>query len=125
MNNLAQRSELKERVAAGLARRYRRERAFEAAGLCALLVGLIFLGFFFFTLIGDGYSAFRQTVLDLDVELPAAAFATDTEPSEEALQQVNYLGLVRDALRKRFPDVTARAELRDLFALVSTSKLGP
>jgi len=121
MNSLEQRSELKERVTAGLARRYRRERAFEAAGLGALLVGLLFLGFFFITLIGDGYSAFRQTVIELDVELPASAFPTAAEPSEEAQQQVNYLGLVRDALRKRFPDVTARGDLRELFALVSTS----
>ena len=35
-----------------------------------MLIGLLFLAFFFVTLIGDGYTAFRQTVIALDVELP-------------------------------------------------------
>ncbi|HSG66901.1 MAG TPA: DUF3333 domain-containing protein, partial [Gammaproteobacteria bacterium] len=67
MNRLGSNSLLKARVTAGLARRYRRERVFRAAGLGALLIGLLFLAFFFLTLIGDGYSAFRQTVVDLDI----------------------------------------------------------
>jgi phosphate transport system permease protein len=122
MNRPGSKSELKERVAAGLARRYRRERVFRGAGLGALLVGLLFLAFFFLTLIGDGYSAFRQTVVELDVALPEEAFtAAAGESREESLLQANYLGLVRDSLRELFPDVDSRAALRELFALVSSS----
>ena len=121
MNSVAHRNLLKERVAAGLTRRYRRERAFQAAGFGALLIGLMFLAFFFVTLIGDGYKAFRQTMIELEIELPESAFSATAESREQALQQANYLGLIRDTLRAQFPDVTARAELRELFALVSTS----
>lgn len=121
MNKLERRSELKDRVAAGLARRYRRERAFQAAGLGALLIGLLFLAFFFLTLVGDGYSAFRQTIIDLDIALPQQAFDLRADSPEEALLQVNYLGLVRDGLRDQFPQVDSRGELRELFALVSAS----
>ena len=38
---------VKERVARGIARRYRRERNFRLAGLGAVLVGISFLAFFF------------------------------------------------------------------------------
>jgi phosphate transport system permease protein len=122
MNSPDPRRVLTGRVAEGLARRYRRERAFRAAGLGALLTGLLFLAFFFITLIGDGYKAFRQTVITLEFELPEAEFAAADQGSQlEVIQQANYLGMVRDALRRLFPDVTARGELRELFALVSVS----
>ena len=110
---------VKQRVARGIARRYRRERYFHLAGLGALLVGLVFLGFFFFTLIQNGASAFWQTHIRLDVELAAAAPDSGGSVDASALEDVNYLGLLRDALRREFPTVTARGELRSLFSLVS------
>ncbi len=110
---------LKERVALGIARRYRRERFFRLAGLGAMLIGLTFLGFFFLTLIGNGYTAFWQTHLLLDVELSAAAIDPDGDLDRQSLERADYQGLIREALRARFPDVTSRADLRELFALVS------
>ena len=117
MNNHT--SSLKERVAHGIARRYRRERYFRLAGLGAVLVGLTFLGFFFFTLIGNGYTAFWQTHILLDVELRAAVIDPDGGLEQQNLGRADYQGLIRDALRARFPQVDDRAELRELFALVS------
>ena len=58
---------VKEAVARGIARRYRNERIFRALGLVALLIGLGFLAFFFYTLIGNGYTALEQTRIQLDV----------------------------------------------------------
>jgi len=108
-------------VALKLRRRYRRERLFHAAGLGALLTGLAFLGFFFVTLIGDGHGAFLQTTIDLDIELEESAFVGSSEGDRLDIDGANYVGLVRDALRRAFPDVTSRAELRDLFGIVSAS----
>ena len=64
---------VKEAVARGIARRYRNEAIFRALGLVALLIGLGFLAFFFYTLIGNGYTALEQTRIRLDVELDAAS----------------------------------------------------
>ena len=50
-------SKLQKQVANGISQRYRKERNFRLAGLGAMLVGLLFLGFFFYTLIGNGYTA--------------------------------------------------------------------
>ena len=110
---------VKERVAEGIARRYRRERNFRLAGLGAVLVGMTFLGFFFFTLIGNGYTAFLQTHLLLEVEVSAEVIDPDGEREPQALGRADYQGLIRNALRARFPDVASRNDLRELFALVS------
>ena len=110
---------VKERVARGIARRYRRERNFRLAGLGAVLVGLAFLAFFFYTLIGNGYTAFLQTHIVLDVELDASFVDPDGDRDPQALGRADYQGLIRNALRARFPEVQGRSDLRELFALVS------
>lgn len=57
----------RQRVEAGLARRYRRERRFRAYGIASVMFGVLFLGFLLVTIVGNGYSAFRQTHIRLDV----------------------------------------------------------
>lgn len=113
------RESVKERVALGIARRYRRERNFRLLGLAAVLAGLSFLAFFFVTLIGNGYTAFLQTHIRLDVELSASLIDPDGERDPETIGRANFQGSIQNALRTRFPDVASRNELRELFALVS------
>jgi phosphate transport system permease protein len=111
--------DLKERVGAGIRRRYRRERAFRALGLGALLIGLAFLGFFFYTLIANGYSAFRQTRILLDIEYLASTIDPSGDLDPSRIRTVDFQDLVRNSLQRRFPDVTERADRRELFALMS------
>ncbi len=113
------RQSVRDRVALGIARRYRRERNFRLLGLAAVLVGLSFLAFFFLTLIGNGYTAFLQTHIRLDVELSASLIDPDGELDPQTIGRANYQGLIQNALRARFPEVASRNELRELFALVS------
>ena len=110
---------VKDRVARGIARRYRRERNFRLAGLGAVLIGVAFLAFFFATLVGNGYTAFLQTHILLDVELSADAIDPDGARDPQILGRADYQGLIRNSLRARFPEVESRNELRELFALVS------
>ena len=110
---------VKERVARGIARRYRRERNFRLAGLGAVLVGMAFLAFFFYTLIGNGYTAFLQTHILLEVELSESSIDPDGERDPQTLGRADYQGAIRNALMARFPQVEGRNDLRDLFALVS------
>lgn len=110
---------VKERVARGIARRYRRERNFRLAGLGAVLVGMAFLAFFFYTLIGNGYTAFLQTHILLEVELSESSIDPDGERDPQTLGRADYQGVIRNALMARFPQVVGRNDLRDLFALVS------
>ncbi|HEY9182202.1 MAG TPA: DUF3333 domain-containing protein, partial [Gammaproteobacteria bacterium] len=110
---------VKEAVARGIRRRYRNERVFRALGLTALLIGLGFLAFFFYTLIGNGYTAVLQTRILVDVELDAAVIDPDGRRDPAAIAGADYQRLVRDALQAAFPDVTSRGDLRALFGLLS------
>jgi len=110
---------VKEAVARGIARRYRSERVFRALGLTALLIGLGFLAFFFYTLIGNSYTAVRQTRIELDVPLDAAVIDPAGTRDATVLATADYQLLARNALSARFPGVTARSDLRALFALLS------
>ena len=103
-------------VESGLVRRRRKEIAFRTAGAVATAVGIIFLGLFFATLVAQGSSAFRQTFIQLEVELSADVLAPGGELD---LAYADFDGIVRAALRERFPEVSGRSERRELYRLVS------
>jgi len=109
----------RRKVEASLVRRYRAERVFRLSGAAAVLLGLGFLVFLFATIIGNGYTAFEQTHIRLDIEFSSDVIdpAGDRDPA--VLSSADYAQLVRAALRERFPDATGRAERRALNALVS------
>ena len=94
---------VKEAVARGIARRYRNEAMFRALGLGALLIGLGFLAFFFYTLVGNGYTALEQTRIRLDVELDAAVIDPEATRDPETLRGADYQRLARDALGALVP----------------------
>jgi phosphate transport system permease protein len=110
---------LKTAVARGIRRRYRGEALFKALGLGALLIGLGFLAFFFYTLITNGYTALRQTRVLLDVEFAQSAIDPERTRDPDVLAGADYQRLARDALGRLFPAATSRAELRALYALLS------
>ncbi|MDC3267113.1 phosphate ABC transporter permease PstA [Gammaproteobacteria bacterium] len=112
-------SKLQQQVANGISRRYRKERNFRLAGLGAMLVGLLFLGFFFYTLIGNGYTALWQTNVLLDIEFTESSIDPTGTREMETLGRANYGGLIRDSLQAIFPNVSVRRDLRELFQLVS------
>jgi phosphate transport system permease protein len=98
----------------GLAKRYRAEKRFRLYGILSILASLGFLSFLFISIISDGYSAFQQTRIKLTVAVAPEFF------EDSALATADYNGLVKAALRKRFPDVSGRQDKRLLYRLVST-----
>ena len=67
-NNNQNRSKAIDRVNASLKRRYARERRFRRIGLGAVIMGLLFVSLLFVNIIGNGYTAFQQTYIQLNVE---------------------------------------------------------
>lgn len=97
----------------GLAKRYRSEKRFRRLGFLSVLVSLGFLSFLFISIVGDGYSAFYQTHIRLDIHVDPAFL------DQSALATADYAALVKSSLIDRFPEVTDRRAKRDLFRLVS------
>ncbi len=106
----------RKRVEAGLARRRRKELLFKFTGMLATTVGVVFLGVFFWTLIAEGSSAFKQTFLKLDIEFSEDVLAPGGELD---LAYADFDGIVRAALRAEFPEVSGRRDRRELYRVVS------
>ena len=107
-------------VNASLKRRYARERRFRAMGLGAICLGLVFVAFLFINIVGNGYTAFWQTYIALDITFDEPLIAPDGARDEETLRRGDYAGRVNQSLREAFPEVTGRRDKRELYQLVSS-----
>jgi phosphate transport system permease protein len=110
-----------EAVARSLRSRYRAETRFRLYGMAAVFFGMAFLAILFVTIIGKGWSVFRQSYVQLEVSYDREPLDIDGTGSAESLEQGDYHALVKAALRKLFPGVEGRANLRELYGLVSSS----
>jgi phosphate transport system permease protein len=103
-----------------LARRQKAEKRFRAYGLTAIAIALLALGTLFASIIGNGYSAFLQTYMQLDVYLDPEMIDPQGTRDPQTLSVANYPGLVKKAMRAEFPEVSGRSAKRDLYHLVSS-----
>jgi phosphate transport system permease protein len=115
----ALRSDTTRTVKASLRRRYAAERRFKAYGVAAIGVALLMLGILFGTIIANGWSAFRQTHVQMEVLVDAAEIDPDGNRDPKALSRGDYEKLIKFSLREMFPDVKKRKEKRELYDLVS------
>ena len=107
-------------VAAGLKKRYAAERRFRLYGISAVVIALFFVVLLFSTIISNGYPAFTQTMVTLDVTLVEQDIDPDGTRHPEVLSGANYRKLVRQALFKLFPDVASRGDKRKLASMISS-----
>jgi phosphate transport system permease protein len=90
-------------------------------GRLAVLFGVAFVLFLFWSILEKGYTAFEQTYLRLDVTFDASDIDPNGTRAPDSLDQGDYSALVKAALRRVMPSVTAREELRALYGMVSDS----
>jgi len=107
-------------INAGMARRRAAERRFRLYGRVAIGLGLAFLVILFASIIANGYTAFWQTHIRLDIPLEASVIDPDGKRDPEALRRADYGGLVKQTLRGMFPEASGRRERMALYGLVST-----
>lgn len=98
----------------GLAKRYKKERRFKMLGLVSILFSLLFLIFLFSSIFLNGYKAFYQTSITLDVFFDPAVLDVKDPAS------ANYSALIKQSLRTSFPEVKKRKEKKKLYGLVSS-----
>ncbi len=107
-------------VRAGLARRQRAERRFRVYGRLAIALALVFLSFLFFSIVSKGYTAFQQTYVKIDVYIDPAMIDPNNTRDSKVLSAGDYGGVIKQALRDMYPDVTNRRDKRALYGMVST-----
>ncbi|WP_404828162.1 phosphate ABC transporter permease PstA [Fluctibacter corallii] len=99
--------------------RYRAEKRFKAYGIAAILFGLACLVILFTDIISKGHSAFLQTEVYLEVTFDSDRLDIDDVSNSAQLMAADYQGIIKAALRERFPDVSGRRDKRTLYSLVS------
>lgn len=107
-------------IQAGLQKRYMKERIFRALGISAIVTALIMLVILFTSIIGNGYTAFEQTFIRLEVFFDPQYIDPDNTGDPEVMADANYGGLIKKTLRDTFPEVSGRRERRDLYKLASS-----
>ncbi|MCB1928043.1 MAG: phosphate ABC transporter permease PstA [Rhodocyclaceae bacterium] len=107
------------RVEAGMKRRRAAERRFRFFGKCAVGLGLGFLVILFASIVGNGYSAFWQTRITLDVTIDEAIVDPAGTRDPALLRAADYGALIKQSLREMFPDVSGRRNRFALYGLVS------
>ncbi len=108
-----------ERVEKKLAKRYRAEKRFRFFGMVSVSIGILALIGLFVQIISNGAGAFVQTYVKLEITLSADELGITDANDPEQLMLANYNGVVREAMRERFPSVTKRREKRELYSLIS------
>jgi phosphate transport system permease protein len=108
---------------ARIARRHAAEARFRRLGFAAIATAIGTLTVLLASIASNGYTAFLQTRIRLDVFFdPDVLAPLEGIPQDElaiALTRVDFGALVRGALRERFPGVQDRRELRALQSLLS------
>ena len=101
-------------------RRHRAERRFQIYGAAAVLTGIALLAALLISIGLQGYGAFTQTHIRLDIHFDADVIDPDGSRSAEALREANYAALAKRALYARFPEVQGRRQKRKLSKLLSS-----
>ncbi|UZJ42436.1 phosphate ABC transporter permease PstA [Prosthecochloris sp. SCSIO W1101] len=97
-----------------LAQRYRKEKRFKLYGLFSIILSTVFLGVLLTSIVSNGYSAFFQTYIKLDVVLDT------TMLDRENLSKSNFQGIIKQSITKLYPEVRDRKSKRELYALFSS-----
>lgn len=106
-------------VLAGMKKRRGAETRFQWWGRGAIVVAMLFLVILFADIIFKGHSAFRQTMIGLDIYFDPQILEVTPSSDPEELTRADYQALIRHNLRQIFPDVRERRAKRQLYRLVS------
>jgi phosphate transport system permease protein len=107
-------------VARSLRRRYRSEFIFRALGVLAVSLGVLAVFGLFGKIIVDGASVFRQSYATLEIYYDPTIIDPEGGRAPDVLATADYQALIKAALREKFPEVEGRANLRELYQLVSS-----
>ncbi|MFT5219031.1 MAG: phosphate transport system permease protein [Gammaproteobacteria bacterium] len=112
-----------EIVKQGLRKRYAREMRFRLYGRLAVLVGFVFLAILLVDIITRALPAFSATEirLQIPIDFESLGLESGVKPDRDAIQAVNFSGLVKASMRQAFPEVEKRKDKKRLYKLISSS----
>lgn len=103
-----------------LPKRYAREKRFRFFGLLSVMAGLAALLFLLVTIVSNGWGAFTQAYINLDLDLDAEVLGIDDPLDDQQWQYADYDLVIKAAMRERFPDMRSRSDKKRIYRLVSS-----
>jgi len=110
-----------ERLKAGMTKRIWSERIFQGIGIASILAGIIFLFILLSSIVLKGTGAFTTYDVQIDVHIDNEILELPDNPTQSQWLAADYEGLIKQALRTKFPEVTGRRDKRALYPLISTA----
>jgi phosphate transport system permease protein len=100
--------------------RYRSEARFRSYGLIALAITTAFLIFLLVDVARNGFPAFWQHQLVLDVTVPRDAVEANGKVDVQSIRAADYFPITRDAMKAAIPGIESRSGERTLTRLLSS-----
>ncbi len=107
------------KVEKSLKRRYLKEKIFKSMGFISVTVAFLFLLILILDITIKALPAFVQTQIVLQVDLNEQDLGITQQSSVDEIRQVDFRRVIRNALKKQFPQVKKRKQKKDLYSLVS------
>ncbi|MGB0697445.1 MAG: phosphate ABC transporter permease PstA [Rhodospirillaceae bacterium] len=109
-----------EAVRAGLAKRYRKEKMFQAFGIGAIAAAMLMLVTLFVTILGNGFSAFWTTEINLEITV----YGQDIDPNDTGdpteIGKGNFRRVILQSMTDLFPNESIdRRARREISAIIS------
>ena len=95
------------KISRGLEKRHANSRRLKAFGMVGIITAIGFLAVLLTTIISNGYTALKQTELQIAVTLPIDKLSNDEGKVDlKKTREFNWIGFVRKSFRAEFPGVT-------------------
>ncbi|NDH26297.1 MAG: DUF3333 domain-containing protein, partial [Rhodobacteraceae bacterium] len=108
------------KISQGLKKRHAASQRLRNYGVLAIAIAIGFLAILLTTIVSNGYTALKQTELQVEVTLPLEKLLNkEGDLDLERTREFNWNGLIKKAFRADFPEVTGMLDQRALGELVS------
>ncbi len=114
-------------VAQNLHKRYKKEKRFKIYGAMAIAFSLAFLMIFLSVIIFKGHKSFYTHKIALEINFDKQNIVANSEldqnfdklSKESLVEQISFIGLIRQSLRSKFPQSRSQKELKDIYRIIS------
>ena len=101
--------------------RLAKEKRFKLFGIASIITALILLSILFISIISQGYTAFQETRIQLNIQFSQNILDPEQTQEWKIIKKKNFNKLIKNSLSEIYPDVSERSDKRKLYKLISSS----
>jgi len=110
------------KVKLSLIKRKRNESLFKFYGLAGIIFALLFLIMILYSVISQGQKALFTTFIKVDVYFDSEIIYPGNERNEADIKYANFKKIIVSSLKKKFPQISSKKDIRELADFISSSE---